>query len=196
MDSKQFLTNGNIESQESHTTSAHVKRSVSLEKFPQRRCSPRLKGVPHCKRPYYGTSLKDLQQQQQHDDHVSSFDDYNLNYATKVNAEDVHGDHTTRAINLVQCNSDYVQQRNPPNVITQNAAPTDPVNDSGTASVDLTSSAADHQCTTVEPSNNNCIQSFTSSPTLDGKSSYAPVKESIRTINTYYLQLVQVITPW
>ncbi|KAL3500960.1 hypothetical protein ACH5RR_035409 [Cinchona calisaya] len=59
-----------------------------------------------------------------------------------------------------------------------------------TTTVDDTSSPLDYEAS-VQASNHTVFNGSNSSPSLDRKSAYALVKETIRTFNTYYLQLVQ-----
>lgn len=212
MDSKQLFTDGDIQSQASPTTTARMRRAVLLEKCSgqrQRRCSPRLKDIPQSKRPYYGTSLEVLRQQQllhqkHHNDHdhTSCADvqdaDCNLNHSIQVNDVDVdvnvNGELTIPATKL-EYNSASVEKGDPLNEIGQNAAGGDSVNDSGTTSLDDTSSAGneagDPQFTTAGASINSWLQSYSPSPRGDGKSSHALVRATITTFDTHHLQLVQ-----
>ncbi|XP_071926986.1 histone-lysine N-methyltransferase, H3 lysine-9 specific SUVH4 [Coffea arabica] len=220
MDSKQLFTDGEIQSQASPTTTARVKRAVLLDKCSgqrQRRCSPRLKDIPQSKRPYYGTSLKVSRQQQllhqQHhndDDHAfhAGVQDAgcNLNHVIQVNDVDVdvdvnvnvnvnvNGEPTIPATKL-EYKSAYVEKGDPLDEISQNAAGGDSVNDSGTTSLDDTSSAGneagDLQCTPAEASNNNLLQSYSLSLRGDGKSSHAMVKATTGTFDAHHLQPVQ-----
>lgn len=179
MDSGQSLSDGEI------LWEVSSQRAIENSSA-QRSCSSQLKNI---KRPCHGTSRKMAQQEK-----LSDCEENDNTIQTMKNIEDILNEESLVDVELRYDVDDF--KLNKRGNTKKDAGKRD-TSDSGITSTDtspIANEGGNRQDSDLEASNSKLLTSCVSSPTAGGKSDYATVRETIRTFNKFYLQIVQVIT--